>query len=76
MIIRFVMLLVAAVVAVVLLKAVVAVAIVAIVAFGCLFAFNVVRRAVLGSAPRRRMGAMRRMRRVTPLAKPNISVRR
>lgn len=75
MIIRLLMILVAAVLAVVLVKAVVAVAILGAIAFGVLFSVNVVRRALFGNA-RRRLEEPRVMRRVTPLARPTVSVRR
>ena len=83
MIVRFFMIFAAAILAVLLLKAVAAVALVAVVAFGALFAFNVARRAVLGSGTRRRVGTRRPggsvplpLRRVKPLAHPTVSVRR
>ena len=76
MFIRFLMIVAAAVVAVLLLKVVVAVAIVGAVAFGCLFAFNVARRTVLGGGARRRFRGRPAPRTVAPLARPNISVRR
>ena len=75
MVIRFLMILVAAFVAVVLLKTIVAVAIVAAVAFGCLFSVNVARRMLFGTPPER-LRQSQPMRRVTPLARPTISVRR
>lgn len=76
MISRFLMILVAAVVAVFLLKAFVAVAILAAIAFGALFSINVARRALFGKARRRPLREPQPMRRVTPLARPTISVRR
>lgn len=76
MIVRVLMFLVAAVLAVVLLKVVVAVAIVAAIAFGALFSLNVMRRMLLGPVRRRGLTEPQRMRRVTPLARPTISVRR
>lgn len=76
MITRFLIILVAAVLAVFLVKAIVAVAIVATVVFACFFTFNVARRALFAGARSERLRQPQPMRRVTPLARPTISVRR